>query len=96
MALYWQVSGQGQDLVLVHGWGMNGAVWQQTAQALSDHFRVHVVDLPGYGHSAEQHAASLEEIAQALLEHARARIGSLSLVLVARTCAASSDYVSKW
>lgn len=38
MALYWQVSGQGQDLVLVHGWGMNGAVWQQTAEALSDHF----------------------------------------------------------
>ncbi|WP_205352098.1 alpha/beta fold hydrolase, partial [Vibrio cholerae] len=70
MALYWQVSGQGQDLVLVHGWGMNGAVWQQTAQALSDHFRVHVVDLPGYGHSTEQHAASLEEIAQALLENA--------------------------
>lgn len=26
---YWQSTGQGDDLVLVHGWGMNGAVWHQ-------------------------------------------------------------------
>ena len=43
--LYWHVSGQGPDLVLVHGWGMNGAVWQQTVDALEADFRVHVVDL---------------------------------------------------
>jgi len=67
MALYWQVSGQGQDLVLVHGWGMNGAVWQSTAQALSRHFRVHVVDLPGYGHSAALNTENIEQIAAALL-----------------------------
>lgn len=69
-ALYWQVTGSGPDLVLVHGWGMNGAVWQQTADALAAHFRVHVVDLPGYGHSADQHADSLDAIAQRLLENA--------------------------
>ncbi len=45
--LYWHVSGQGPDLVLVHGWGMNGAVWQQTVNALEADFRVHVVDLQG-------------------------------------------------
>ena len=66
-ALYWQVSGQGRDLVLVHGWGMNGAVWQQTVNVLETHFRMHVVDLPGYGHSAHCHAQNLEEIAQQLM-----------------------------
>ncbi|MGC9459674.1 pimeloyl-ACP methyl ester esterase BioH [Vibrio genomosp. F10] len=69
-ALHWQVSGNGEDLVLVHGWGMNGAVWDQTVQVLSQHYRVHVVDLPGYGHSAHLHAATLEEIAQCLLPQA--------------------------
>ncbi|MGF1698078.1 pimeloyl-ACP methyl ester esterase BioH [Vibrio lamellibrachiae] len=69
-ALHWQVSGQGEDLVLLHGWGMNGAVWDQTVEVLNQHYRVHVVDLPGYGHSAHLHAASLEEIAQCLLPHA--------------------------
>lgn len=66
-ALYWQVSGQGDDLVLIHGWGMNGAVWQQTVNVLAAHFRVHVVDLPGYGHSAHCHAQNLAEIAEQLM-----------------------------
>ena len=38
--LYWQVSGSGPDIVLVHGWGMNGAVWQQTVDILETQFRV--------------------------------------------------------
>ena len=28
--------GQGQDLVLLHGWGMNGAVWHGIAQQLAE------------------------------------------------------------
>jgi len=68
--LYWQVTGSGPDLVLVHGWGMNGAVWQQTADILQTQFRVHIVDLPGYGHSAQVHADNLEEIAQSLIDKA--------------------------
>ena len=26
--LFWQREGEGADLVLIHGWGMNGAVWR--------------------------------------------------------------------
>lgn len=43
--------GQGQDLVLLHGWGMNGAVWHGIAQELAAHYRLHLVDLPGFGNS---------------------------------------------
>ncbi|SIR24003.1 pimeloyl-ACP methyl ester esterase BioH [Aeromonas hydrophila] len=43
--------GQGPDLVLLHGWGMNGAVWHGIAQQLAVHYRVHLVDLPGFGNS---------------------------------------------
>ena len=28
LSLHWQSIGKGQDLILLHGWGMNGAVWQ--------------------------------------------------------------------
>ncbi len=65
--LFWQVSGRGNDLVLVHGWGMNGAVWQQTVTMLETHFRVHVVDLPGYGHSAHCDAQNLDDIVLQLM-----------------------------
>ncbi|GAB3529288.1 MULTISPECIES: pimeloyl-ACP methyl ester esterase BioH [Photobacterium] len=67
--LHWQTEGQGSDLVLIHGWGMNGAVWQQLLPLLTPHFRVHLVDLPGYGHSREHHAGNIEEMAYQLLEN---------------------------
>lgn len=43
--------GQGQDLVLLHGWGMNGAVWHGIVTELAAHYRLHLVDLPGFGNS---------------------------------------------
>ncbi|WP_368232418.1 pimeloyl-ACP methyl ester esterase BioH [Aeromonas sp. s3] len=43
--------GQGPDLVLLHGWGMNGAVWHGIVPALAARYRVHLVDLPGFGNS---------------------------------------------
>ena len=46
--------GQGPDLVLLHGWGMNGAVWHGIAQELAAHYRLHLVDLPGFGNSPLQ------------------------------------------
>ncbi len=48
--LHIESAGQGQDLVMLHGWGMNSAVFSPLKAELSD-FRVHYVDLPGYGHS---------------------------------------------
>ncbi|MEF1308706.1 pimeloyl-ACP methyl ester esterase BioH [Vibrio mytili] len=68
--LHWQSFGCGPDLVLLHGWGMNGAVWQQTVESLRADFRVHVVDLPGYGHSGEHHGQSLADIADMVLSDA--------------------------
>ena len=69
-SLHWQSSGKGQALILLHGWGMNGAVWQQTVAQLSEHFCVHVVDLPGFGHSHAASFSSLENLANQVLEHA--------------------------
>ncbi|MEJ2764452.1 pimeloyl-ACP methyl ester esterase BioH [Photobacterium sp. MCCC 1A19761] len=70
--LHWEMEGQGSDLVLIHGWGMNGAVWQALMPLLTPHFRVHRVDLPGYGHSRDLGARSLEEMAHLLLENSPA------------------------
>ncbi|WP_018691350.1 pimeloyl-ACP methyl ester esterase BioH [Algicola sagamiensis] len=38
-----------QTLVLLHGWGMNQGVWQGVIPALSEHFHVLPLDLPGFG-----------------------------------------------
>lgn len=63
-------TGTGPNLVLLHGWGMHGAVWQPLVKKLSKHFTLHLVDLPGMGLSRpiepfHLHAAA-EKIAEML------------------------------
>lgn len=62
-------SGQGDhDLIMLHGWGFNAAVWKECLPWLEDHFRLHCVDLPGYGDSDMLQPYTLENIAQELIE----------------------------
>ncbi len=68
-SLYTRSRGEGPELVLVHGWGLNGDVWEESAAELAQRFRVTVVDLPGYGRSPLSAGAySLENLAGALAE----------------------------
>lgn len=43
--------GSGAPLVLIHGWGMHGGIWDNVIPQLAQGFRVHCVDLPGHGYS---------------------------------------------
>ncbi len=47
----WDVTGQGPDLVLVHGTPMHSLLWRGVIERLADHYRIHYLDLPGYGAS---------------------------------------------
>jgi len=49
--LHVEIQGQGETLVLVHGWGFHGGIWDDLAGQLAKHFRVVRPDLPGHGHS---------------------------------------------
>jgi len=51
-ALTVESSGEGSDLALIHGWGIGSSAWNAVLPRLTQHFRVHRVDLPGYGSSA--------------------------------------------
>ncbi len=47
------VTGRGPDLVLIHGWALQGGVFAPLVQRLADQFTLHLVDLPGHGHSRD-------------------------------------------
>jgi len=53
MSLFTQTTGQGPDLVFLHGWGMNGDVWESVIPSLVEDYRVTIVDLPGFGRSVD-------------------------------------------
>ena len=51
-AMHVESHGSGAPLVLIHGWGMHGGVWDNVVPQLAQHFSVHCVDLPGHGYSS--------------------------------------------
>ena len=52
MNFFSEVQGSGPDIILLHGWGLHGGVWEDTAVQLAKDFRVTCIDLPGHGRSA--------------------------------------------
>lgn len=69
--LWWQTKGEGKnDLVLLHGWGLNAGVWHNIESELSSQFRLHLVDLPGYGRSQGFGSLTLEQMADIVLTQA--------------------------
>lgn len=66
----WDVTGEGPDVVLVHGTPANSVVWQPVIERLREHYRVYYLDLPGYG-ASEKFAGQevrLRAFARALAE----------------------------
>lgn len=51
MSLHVEVTGSGEPLLLIHGWGMHGGMWGSAAERLARDYRVLMVDLPGHGYS---------------------------------------------
>ncbi len=61
--------GEGPALTLIHGWGMNAAVFRPLADQLGDEFSVTRLDLPGYGASpwcGDDFETQVEQLAAAL------------------------------
>jgi pimeloyl-[acyl-carrier protein] methyl ester esterase len=51
MSLHVEIRGEGQDLVLLHGWALHGGIWGPWLEELATIARLHLVDLPGHGRS---------------------------------------------
>lgn len=55
-------------LMLIHGWGMHGGVWQPLIKKLSRYFRLYLVDLPGMGLSGPIEPGHLHALAEKISE----------------------------
>lgn len=61
--------GKGPNLVLLHGWALNSGIWQTYLPMLTQHYCVHLVDLPGHGvNHAETLAPNVTVTAAQLIE----------------------------
>lgn len=70
MSLHVYITGEGPDLVLLHGWALHGGVFDSVLPALAAHYRVHCIDLPGHGRSHYAHSVSnLIQLAERVQPH---------------------------
>lgn len=63
-----EVFGQGQPIVLIHGWAMHTGIWRTFAQQLSQYYEVTCLDLPGHGLSEMVEPYTLDQISLALID----------------------------
>jgi pimeloyl-[acyl-carrier protein] methyl ester esterase len=67
-SIHIEITGTGPNLVLLHGWAMNGAVWQPLVKSLKKYFTLHIVDIPGMGLSRPIEPYHLHMVAEKIAE----------------------------
>ena len=68
MSCHVEIIGQGQPLVMIHGWGMHSGVWQPLIKRLSAKYMLYLVDLPGMGNSRPVEPYHLYNLADEVAE----------------------------
>ena len=79
-ALHVESTGEGPDLVLLHGWAMHSGFWGPLVPRLARKHRVHAVDLPGHGYSAAPPQFTLAAIVSALDSRSRTRSRAVAVL----------------
>jgi pimeloyl-ACP methyl ester carboxylesterase len=64
--IFYRVHGSGKKLMLVHGFGETGDVWQNQIEFLANRMQLIVPDLPGSGRSDRVEDMSMEGMAEVL------------------------------
>ena len=64
--IYYRINGTGKPVILIHGFGEDGEVWNNQVDFLKDRFRVIVPDLPGSGQSEMIEDMSMEGMAEVI------------------------------
>lgn len=49
----YSVEGEGDAVVMLHGWGCDKSIWKRSVEMLQRHFRVVAIDFAGFGKSDE-------------------------------------------
>ena len=81
--VYYEQAGQGKPVILLHGFGENGKIWDHQKAHLAASYRLLIPDLPGSGQSplsSEDH--SLEDYAELINQLAQHEFGTGKFVLI--------------
>lgn len=66
--IYYRTIGQGKPVILLHGFGEDGTVWERQITALQNNYRLIIPDIPGSGKSEFVPNATIETYAEIIKE----------------------------
>jgi pimeloyl-ACP methyl ester carboxylesterase len=66
--IFYRIIGNGKPVILLHGFGEDGTIWQNQIEFLKNHFKLIVPDLPGSGKSEMIADMSIEGMADVIKE----------------------------
>ncbi len=66
--IYYRITGKGKPVILIHGFGEDGEIWNRQVDFLKDHFKLIVPDLPGSGKSEMINDMSIEGMGEVIKE----------------------------
>lgn len=67
--MYYEVYGEGEPLLLLHGWTQSSSFWSEYIPTYAQHFKVYSIDLRGHGRTSQLTANfSIKESAKDILE----------------------------
>lgn len=70
-SFFWKTIGSGKkNIIFLHGWGFNAQIWSNTIPYYSKNFKLHVIDLPGYGKNKNFSCYLLSDIIEVISNHA--------------------------
>ena len=58
--------GEGDPLILIHGWGMNAKIWDRVESGLSKNYALIIVNFPGMGGCKNINNYSMESLVDEL------------------------------
>lgn len=64
--IFYRTTGAGRPIILIHGFGEDGQIWDQQVAFLKDHFYLIIPDLPGSGRSEMIKDMSIEGLAEVI------------------------------
>lgn len=76
--IYYRTIGQGKPVILLHGFGEDGTVWERQVTALQNNYRLIIPDIPGSGKSIFVANANIETYADIIKELVNIELSQIS------------------
>ena len=64
----YEVEGEGNPIILLHGWGANKNTFNKLSNELKENFKVYKIDLPGFGDTEIGLPLTVHEVSEYIYE----------------------------